>query len=115
RPSPERAVRHAERVSTVWRRPDPTLLGPATDGGSFSPAELKARAHIIEDTLESFSIQARVVEVQQGPAITQFGLDPAPGVAVNRIVQRQNDLRSEERRVGEECRRRWPRADETPK
>ncbi|TME31056.1 MAG: hypothetical protein E6I75_19415 [Chloroflexi bacterium] len=33
-----------------------------------------------------------MVEVQQGPAITQFGLDPAPGVAVNRIVQRQNDL-----------------------
>jgi DNA segregation ATPase FtsK/SpoIIIE, S-DNA-T family len=92
RPSLERAVRQAERASTVWRRPDPTILGPATDGGSFSPAELKARAHIIEDTLESFSIQARVVEVQQGPAITQFGLDPAPGVAVNRIVQRQNDL-----------------------
>lgn len=75
-----------------WQRPDPSVLGRATDGGSFSPAELKARARIIEDTLGSFNIQARVVEVQQGPAITQFGLDPAPGVAVNRIVQRQNDL-----------------------
>jgi S-DNA-T family DNA segregation ATPase FtsK/SpoIIIE len=75
-----------------WRNPDLSILGRATDGGSFSPAELKARARIIEDTLESFNIQARVVEVQQGPAITQFGVDPAPGVAVNRIVQRQNDL-----------------------
>jgi len=92
RPSTDRGPRHAERASTVWRRPDPTILVPAADGGSFSPAELKARARIIEDTLESFNIQARVVEVQQGPAITQFGLDPAPGVAVNRIVQRQNDL-----------------------
>jgi hypothetical protein len=78
--------------ATVWRRPDLAVLGRATDGGSFSPAELKARARIIEETLESFNIQARVVEVQQGPAITQFGVDPAPGVAVNRIVQRQNDL-----------------------
>jgi DNA segregation ATPase FtsK/SpoIIIE, S-DNA-T family len=89
------SVRHASpRVvePTPWRRPDTAILARATDGGSFSPAELKARARIIEETLLSFNIQARVVEVQQGPAITQFGVDPAPGVAVNRIVQRQNDL-----------------------
>jgi predicted ATPase len=85
-----RVSRPAEH--TQWRRPDTSILGRATDGGSFSPAELKARARIIEETLLSFNIQARVVEVQQGPAITQFGVDPAPGVAVNRIVQRQNDL-----------------------
>ncbi len=82
--------RNAEK--TRWRLPDPSIVARATDGNSFSPAELKARARIIEETLESFNIQARVVEVQQGPAITQFGVDPAPGVAVNRIVQRQNDL-----------------------
>ena len=87
---PTRVPRGSEH--TAWHRPDSSLLGRANDTGSFSPAELKARARIIEDTLESFNIQARVVEVQQGPAITQFGLDPAPGVAVNRIVQRQNDL-----------------------
>jgi S-DNA-T family DNA segregation ATPase FtsK/SpoIIIE len=97
----ERTSRHVERIehaprnperATPWRRPDSSILARATDGASFSPAELKARARIIEDTLLSFNIQARVVEVQQGPAITQFGVDPAAGVAVNRIVQRQNDL-----------------------
>lgn len=77
---------------TPWKRPANTILGQATDGGSFSPAELKGRARIIEETLLSFGIEARVVEVQQGPAITQFGVDPAPGVAVSRIVSRQNDL-----------------------
>jgi S-DNA-T family DNA segregation ATPase FtsK/SpoIIIE len=96
-PAPQPITRNAERGTrnterATWRRPDVGILGRATEGGSFSPAELKARARIIEETLESFNIQARVVEVQQGPAITQFGLDPAPGVAVNRIVQRQNDL-----------------------
>ncbi len=93
--SPRRAERAPSgplRDSTTWRRPDTAVLGRAPDTGSFSPAELKARAKIIEETLESFNIQARVVEVQQGPAITQFGVDPAPGVAVNKIVQRQNDL-----------------------
>jgi S-DNA-T family DNA segregation ATPase FtsK/SpoIIIE len=91
-PRKSRPIEVPEHGPTAWRRPDPGILGRATDGGSFSPAELKARARIIEETLESFNIQARVVEVQQGPAITQFGVDPAPGVAVNRIVQRQNDL-----------------------
>jgi S-DNA-T family DNA segregation ATPase FtsK/SpoIIIE len=94
-PTPKRAERAAPRLSereTPWQRPAMSILRPAVDGGSFSPAELKARARIIEETLMSFNVQARVVEVQQGPAITQFGVDPAPGVAVNRIVQRQNDL-----------------------
>jgi S-DNA-T family DNA segregation ATPase FtsK/SpoIIIE len=88
--SAQRSPRPAEH--TLWKRPETSILARATDGGSFSPAELKARARIIEETLLSFNIQARVVEVQQGPAITQFGVDPAPGVAVNRIVSRQNDL-----------------------
>src|SRR5207247_2055523 len=57
---PPRPTEHA-----LWRRPDTSILGRATDGGSFSPAELKARARIIEETLLSFNIQARVVEVQQ--------------------------------------------------
>jgi hypothetical protein len=75
-----------------WVRPAPKLLSAAVEGAAFSPAELKARARVIEETLAHFNVQARVVEVQQGPAITQFGLDPAPGVAVSRIVSRQHDL-----------------------
>src|SRR5207245_6418841 len=92
-PPPRAALRQPRPTEhALWRRPDTSILGHATDSGSFSPAELKARARIIEETLLSFNIEARVVEVQQGPAITQFGVDPAPGVAVNRIVSRQNDL-----------------------
>jgi S-DNA-T family DNA segregation ATPase FtsK/SpoIIIE len=87
-----RPVPGVERPVTSWQRPESSILARATEGASFSPAELKSRARIIEETLASFNIQARVVEVQQGPAITQFGVDPAPGVEVNRIVQRQNDL-----------------------
>jgi DNA segregation ATPase FtsK/SpoIIIE, S-DNA-T family len=87
-----RAINRPLDREPPWARPEPTILGMATDGGAFSPAELKARARIIEETLLSFNIEARVVEVQQGPAITQFGIDPAPGVAVNKIVSRQNDL-----------------------
>jgi len=89
-PAPRAAPAAPQRQP--WQRPNPTMLAPAAEGASFSPADLKARARTIEETLLSFNVKARVVEIQQGPAITQFGLDPAPGVAVSRIVSRQNDL-----------------------
>jgi S-DNA-T family DNA segregation ATPase FtsK/SpoIIIE len=76
----------------TWAKPSTTILGLATESGAFSPADLKARARVIEETLISFGVEAHVTEVQQGPAITQFGLDPAPGVPVNKIVSRQYDL-----------------------
>jgi S-DNA-T family DNA segregation ATPase FtsK/SpoIIIE len=57
-----------------------------------SEADLSARSRVIEETLASFNIEARVIEVNHGPAVTQFGVEPAPGVTVSRILSRQNDL-----------------------
>ena len=34
------------------------------------------RAHLIEETLSSFGAPARVVEINRGPTITQFGVEP---------------------------------------
>ena len=42
----------------------------------LSQAEIQSRVQIIERTLESFGVPARVVEVNQGPVITQFGVEP---------------------------------------
>ena len=53
---------------------------------------MRERARTIEETLGSFGIEARVVEVNQGPTVTQFGIEPAAGVAVRRILALQNDL-----------------------
>lgn len=42
----------------------------------LSQAEIRERVRIIEDTLASFGVPAKVVEVNQGPTITQFGVEP---------------------------------------
>jgi len=42
----------------------------------LSKDEIRQKARIIEETLASFGVPARVVEVNQGPAITQFGVEP---------------------------------------
>jgi len=43
---------------------------------AFSQEEARRRAKVIEETLLSFGVPARVVEISQGPVVTQFGVEP---------------------------------------
>ena len=56
------------------------------------PKLLEHKAEIIEDTLQSFKVKASVREINPGPAVTQFALEPGNGVKVRRITELQNDL-----------------------
>ncbi len=75
----------------VWQLPSIELLRGAS-AASISHSELQDKARVIESTLESFGVEARVVEISQGPAVTQFGLEPGTGVRVNRITALSDDL-----------------------
>ena len=46
----------------------------------------------LEKALADFGISARVVDVRQGPVVTQYELQPAPGVKVSRILSLENDM-----------------------
>lgn len=46
----------------------------------------------LEQTLLNFGIEARVVQVTRGPAITRFELQPSPGIKVSRIVSLTDDI-----------------------
>ncbi len=56
------------------------------------PRMLELKAGVIEDTLLSFKVAAKVREINPGPAVTQFALEPGNGVKVRRITELQNDL-----------------------
>jgi S-DNA-T family DNA segregation ATPase FtsK/SpoIIIE len=43
---------------------------------AFSETEARRKLRIIEDTLGSFGVPAKVVEINQGPTVTQFGVEP---------------------------------------
>jgi len=47
---------------------------------------------ILEETLASFGVRAVVTQVNRGPSITRFELQPAPGVKVSRIVNLTDDI-----------------------
>jgi S-DNA-T family DNA segregation ATPase FtsK/SpoIIIE len=54
--------------------------------------DLEANARILEDTLEDFGISAKVTDIERGPVITRYELEPAPGVKLNRIVALSDDV-----------------------
>lgn len=57
-----------------------------------STKEITDNARILEETLASFGVNAKVIDVSQGPAITRYELQPAPGVKVSRIVNLADDI-----------------------
>ena len=54
--------------------------------------ELKRQAEILEETLMSFGIEAKVGEINCGPTITSFEVQPAIGVKVQKITALSNDI-----------------------
>jgi len=75
----------------VWEFPPLSLLAD-TVGGKADRGDVKKNADVVEKTLESFGIAARVAEVNLGPAVTQYALEIALGTKVSKITTLANDL-----------------------
>ena len=54
--------------------------------------EIKRKAHKLEETLETFGIQAQVVAISRGPTITVYELELAAGTKVKRITSLPDDI-----------------------
>ncbi|MGI6373005.1 MAG: DNA translocase FtsK 4TM domain-containing protein [Caldicoprobacterales bacterium] len=79
---------------TDYSFPPITLLEEpeAAKESKLSGAKVRNNAKLLEDTLMSFGISAKVLQVSKGPAITRYELQPAPGVKVSRIVNLSDDI-----------------------
>lgn len=49
-----------------------------------------ARAQLIEETLSSFGVDARVIQINQGPTVTQFGIEPGWEVKTRTVIERDS-------------------------
>jgi DNA segregation ATPase FtsK/SpoIIIE, S-DNA-T family len=54
--------------------------------------ELLNNASRLEDTLSSFGVEAKVIQVTKGPSVTRFELQPNSGVKVSKIVNLSDDI-----------------------
>jgi len=75
----------------VWEFPPTTILDESLSGKA-DRGDIKKNAEIIEKTLESFGISARVVEVNLGPAVTQYALEIALGTKLSKVTALSTDL-----------------------
>jgi S-DNA-T family DNA segregation ATPase FtsK/SpoIIIE len=87
----------------------PLVVPPAPSAPAYEPPSIEclnkpretfaksaenptATAHLLEETLQSFNIVAKVINISVGPVVTRYELQPAPGVRVNRITTLSNDI-----------------------
>jgi len=54
--------------------------------------DLAGNARILEETMNDFGISVKVTNVERGPVITRYELEPAPGVKLNKIVVLGDDI-----------------------
>src|SRR3989338_8328171 len=87
----ETLVQNVAGQARVWKYPPLNLLSDK-GGAPADRVDVKKNAAIIERTLDSFGIQARVAEVNGGPAVTQYALELAAGTKITKIASLQHDI-----------------------
>jgi DNA segregation ATPase FtsK/SpoIIIE, S-DNA-T family len=78
---------------TDFQLPSPNLLtNPKKIDQTHLKRDLKRQAEVLEETLLSFGIEAKVGQINCGPTITSFEIHPAIGVKVQKIKTLDNDI-----------------------
>ena len=54
--------------------------------------ELKNNAARLVDTLRSFGVETRIIDISRGPAVTRYELQPSAGVKISRITSLADDI-----------------------
>jgi len=65
---------------------------PAPSRGRAAAGDADQNARVLETTLMDFGIEAKVVGMEVGPAISRYEVEPAPGVKVGRVKALENDI-----------------------
>ena len=87
-------VEDAEPVDTFQYQYPPIELFERSPDESDPTAqdELKANAQKLVDTLESFGVRTRVLDISRGPAVTRYEVQPMAGVKISRITSLADDI-----------------------
>jgi S-DNA-T family DNA segregation ATPase FtsK/SpoIIIE len=81
-----------DRLGNAYQLPSISMLPkPAAKIGTSRQDHLE-RAELLERTLKTFGVEARVIEISPGPAVTRYELQPGEGVRVNKFTSLADDL-----------------------
>jgi DNA segregation ATPase FtsK/SpoIIIE-like protein len=82
------SVLAADPTRRTYRLPDLSLF----DAPQAQIIDETTRTHVLEDTLASFGVGAKVTHIERGPSITRYELRPERGVKISRISSLADDL-----------------------
>jgi DNA segregation ATPase FtsK/SpoIIIE-like protein len=77
-----------EPAQRTYRLPDLALF----DAPQAQKLDDSSRSSVLEDTLASFGVGAKVTHIERGPSITRYELKPERGVKIARISALADDL-----------------------
>ena len=81
------------RAKGGYEVPPLSLLDmPPAEHAQIDEAALERSARVLEQKLADFGVEGRVVEVQPGPVVTMYKLEPGSGIKVSQIVNLADDL-----------------------
>ena len=75
-----------------YKLPSLRIFPPSKKLSRKRVPESPDQSTMLEETLASFGVEARVVDIRRGPVVTRYELQPAPGIQVRRIVNLADDL-----------------------
>lgn len=78
----------------IYKYPPIALLNAPTNSvaGADAENELKLNADTLVDTLKSFGVQTRIVDIHRGPTVTRYELQPSAGVKISKITGLADDI-----------------------
>ena len=77
-----------------WTPPSLDLLRQAPPRGAavLSEEALQANARLLENVLQDYGVQGKIVEIRPGPVVTLYELEPAPGIRAARVIGLAEDI-----------------------
>jgi S-DNA-T family DNA segregation ATPase FtsK/SpoIIIE len=73
-----------------WQLPPITILDKPTEV-ELSQSEIEKRAQLIEEALASYGVETKVVQINVGPTVTQFGVEPGWDRKYKEVRERDKD------------------------
>ncbi len=72
--------------------PTDLLNEPQTLPQGDTTKELRANAERLVNTLRSFGVETRIIDISRGPAVTRYELQPSVGVKISKITNLADDI-----------------------
>jgi S-DNA-T family DNA segregation ATPase FtsK/SpoIIIE len=83
---------HEEIMEYIFPSPELLNINNLSRLNKEDKRELISNASKLEETLSSFGVEAKVVQVTKGPSVTRFEIQPNAGVKVSKIVNLSDDI-----------------------